>query len=84
MGEGGVLMYAENSHLLLSGDRAVLFLQRAGAEAADGTFYVQSVTGSYLIQSGKVVAVQYNPFRASVEGQTEQAFIAEVTRLASN
>lgn len=81
VGSGGVLLYAENTPVLLAGDRAILFLQRVGTSSV---YDIQNSTGGYRIEAGKVRAVDLNPFRSAVNGQTEQEFIANVLRLVTN
>ena len=81
VGSPGILLYAENTPVLLAGDRAILFLQRAGTP---DTYDVQNITGGYRIETGRVRAVDINPFRGAVSGQTEQEFIANVQRLVGN
>jgi hypothetical protein len=81
----GLLAIAENAPLLLPGDRAVLFLRRPPlppyAPSPAGPFYVESFTGTYLVNNGWMTALEGNPFRGQVVVQTEEMFASLVTRL---
>lgn len=71
----GTLAYAENAPLLVTGDAAVLLLDRV-----DGRLEVQSFTGHYAVAGGRVTAVEANPFKASVDGLTADELLALLRR----
>lgn len=75
----GMLAFAESDPLLMSGDVAVLFLD---GPRADGIFVVQSFTGSYVIEGGKLKALDGNPFADQVVSLSPDAFLAVVEGLA--
>ncbi len=77
----GTLGYAASDPLLLPGDDAVLFLE---GPYADGSYGVQSYTGSYLVNDGKLEAVEGNPFRAEIRAVSPDALLATTKAMASH
>ena len=71
-----VIKDGENDPLLLPGERVILFLVPSDVPGAD--FQVQSFTGHYTVDSGRVRALAGNPFGASIDKLPEQAFIDEL------
>jgi hypothetical protein len=58
---GAHLVEASGTPLLLTGDRAVLLLDRS----AEGDLYIQGFSGWYRIQNGKTASVKGNKFRTA-------------------
>jgi hypothetical protein len=75
------LEYHIHAPLLVTGDRAVLLLE---VIAKTGELEVQGVSGHYKVEAGRVNPLEYNRFRADIDGLTETAFVdrvrAELTR----
>jgi hypothetical protein len=73
-----ILAVADNAPLLLPGDRAVLFLRRPllppYAPSTAGPYYVESFTGTYLLNNGWVRALDGNPFHGQADAQTVETF----------
>jgi hypothetical protein len=72
--KGMFIADAMNAPLLLPGERAMVFLQRNRS----GSLEIQSFTGLYRSNSGRVVSVRGNPFAARVDGTLERDFVAAV------
>ena len=71
---GVVIAEGGNGGMLLPGDRAVPLLEKD----KNGTFYIQSVSGWYQVVGGLVRSNPGNAWRASIDGQTEGAFVQQV------
>jgi hypothetical protein len=76
--KGVFIVDAPNDPLLLPGERVVLLLNRISSPGAD--FEVQSVTGHYRIASQAIIALEANPFRSLVHGESESAFARELAQ----
>jgi hypothetical protein len=79
-GVSGVLKVAENAPLLLPGDRAMLFLKQGSIFGTAG-YRVQSFTGTYMLNNGRVRALAGNQFRSLAEAQSEDALASIVAGL---
>lgn len=79
--ETGRLVYAADAPLLLSGDRAILFLERA---ADHDEWFIQSFTGMYRIERGVVQPLDGNPFRGEVDEMRVETFVRRIQGLAGS